>query len=314
SAGVIVATLIAVAIDPSGWGVVAVVAALAYCTYALFPASYAVGTAALTAVIVFLLHPIVGDSAAIALDGGLDTAIGGGIGLAAYLLWPTWSVRSTGPLLADLAHAQRDYLRLVLRALVNGAGADPGLLSAAARRARLAFTDCDGAIALARAEPRRGAADPRAAPATLGALGRVVYAVHALRLELEWCRCCRDRGSAPSRTRSCASWLPLAQGFAAGAATCRCRRCAGSIAPWRRPVRSRGCDRRWMSWWMRSTAPPPRSDWSLPDARDQRALAIAAPPALPDAQPCPRTGVLQPTVNPGSCRFARFAANPSRLC
>jgi len=40
---VVVASLIAVAIDPSGWGLVAVVALLALGTYAVFPASFTAG-------------------------------------------------------------------------------------------------------------------------------------------------------------------------------------------------------------------------------------------------------------------------------
>ena len=58
SAGVVISTLIAVALDPSGWGVVAVVGVLAFVTYAVFPASFTAGTAMMTGVVVFLLHAI----------------------------------------------------------------------------------------------------------------------------------------------------------------------------------------------------------------------------------------------------------------
>jgi uncharacterized membrane protein YccC len=183
-AGVVVATLIAVAIDPSGWGLVAVVALLAFITYAVFPASFTVGTAMLTAVIVFLLHAVVGDSVTTALDRGLDTVIGGGIGLLAYALWPTWSARSMGPMLSRLVDAQHEYAWTVLGALVSGERPNPATLRDNARVARAVFSDADAVVGLALTEPRRGDADPRIAAATLGALRRVVYAVHALRLEL----------------------------------------------------------------------------------------------------------------------------------
>jgi uncharacterized membrane protein YccC len=182
--GVVVATLIAVAIDPSRWGLVAVVALLAFFTYAVFPASFTAGTAMLTAVIVFLLHAVVGDSVTTALDRGLDTVIGGGIGLAAYALWPTWSAPSMGPMLSRLVDAQHAYARTVMAALISGRRPDPALLRDNARAARAVFTDADALVALSRTEPRRGDADPLVASATLGALRRVVYAVHALRLEL----------------------------------------------------------------------------------------------------------------------------------
>ena len=182
--GVVVASLIAVVIDPGGWGVVAVVALLAYGTYAVYPASFAAGTAMMTAVVVFLLHPVVGDSVATALDRGLDTVIGGAIGLAAYALWPTWSAHSTGPLLARLIDAQRDYLRVVLDALVDGRPPDVEAIRLRARRARVAFTDTQAALTLARSEPRRGDLDPRVASTALSAARRVVYGVHGLRLDL----------------------------------------------------------------------------------------------------------------------------------
>jgi uncharacterized membrane protein YccC len=181
--GVVIATLIAVAIDPGGWGVVVVVAILAYCTYAVFPASFAAGTALLTAVIVFLLHAVSPDSVQTALDRGIDTAIGGAIGLIAYALWPTWSVLSAGPLLATLVDAQRTYLDAVLTGLSTGRRLPETQLRTLAREARVAFMDAEGAIGLARSEPHRGDTDLETAVTTLAALRRVVRGVHVLRLD-----------------------------------------------------------------------------------------------------------------------------------
>jgi uncharacterized membrane protein YccC len=182
--GVVVASLIAVVLDPSGWGLVAVVALLAFFTYTVFPASFTAGTAMLTAVVVFLLHAVVGDSVTTALDRGLDTVIGGIIGLTAYALWPTWSARSTGPLLSRLVDAQHTYMHIVLGAMIRGERPDPATLRDSARVARAIFTDADALVALSRTEPRHDDADLRAASAALGALRRVAYSVHALRLEL----------------------------------------------------------------------------------------------------------------------------------
>lgn len=194
-AGVVVATLIAVAIDPSGWGVVAVVAALAWCTYAVFPASFAAGIAMLTGVVVFLLHAVAPDTAQTALDRGIDTAIGGTIGLIAYALWPTWSALSTGPLLARLADAQHVYLDAVLGGLTTGRRMPETQLRTLARDARLASADADAAIGLARSEPaRRGQADVSVAAAVLATMRRVVYGVHVLRLDIA---AMPDRGPVP---------------------------------------------------------------------------------------------------------------------
>jgi uncharacterized membrane protein YccC len=190
SAGVVVATLIAVALDPSGWGVVAVVGGLAFVTYAVFPASFTAGTAMLTGVIVFLLHAVSPDTAQTALDRGIDTVIGGAIGLAAYWLWPTWSALSAGPLLAALVEAQHRYLDGVMSGLTTGRRLSDPQLRTLARQARFAFADAQTAIDLVISEPHRDragldsrASDPRAAAQTLGALRRVVYGVHVLRLD-----------------------------------------------------------------------------------------------------------------------------------
>jgi uncharacterized membrane protein YccC len=180
--GVVIATLVAVALNPSGWGVVAVVAVLAFCTYAVFPASFTVGVAMLTGVVVFLLHAVAPGTVQTALDRGIDTAIGGAIGLLAYALWPTWSAVSAGPLLAGLVDAQHEYLEAVLTGLTSGRRLPDTQLRTLARRARVAFADADAALGLARSEPHQGLTDPQAAASTLSALRRVVWGVHVLRL------------------------------------------------------------------------------------------------------------------------------------
>jgi uncharacterized membrane protein YccC len=183
SAGVVISTLIAVALDPGGWGVVAVVGVLAFGTYAVFPASFTAGTAMLTGVVVFLLHAIAPGTVQTALDRGIDTAIGGTIGLIAYAVWPTWSSLSAGPLLATLVDAQHVYLNAVMTGLVTGRRAEETRLQTLARQARVAFTDAQAAIGLARSEPHRGDTDLEATSDMLGELRRLVYGVHALRID-----------------------------------------------------------------------------------------------------------------------------------
>jgi len=181
--GVVVATLVAVGLDPTGWALVPVVGVLAFCTYALFPASFTAGIAMLTGVIVFLLHAVAPGTVQTALDRGIDTAIGGAIGLIAYALWPTWSALSAGPLMATLVDTQHEYLDAVLTGLISGRRLPETQLGTLARRARFAFADVDGAVGLARSEPQRGDADPRSIAATLAALRRVVWGVHVVRLD-----------------------------------------------------------------------------------------------------------------------------------
>lgn len=180
--GVLAAGLIAVAVQPSGWGIVAIVGVLVWGSYAVFPASFAAGMGGLTAMIVFLLHAVAPGSLSIALDRALDTAIGGAIGLVTYLVWPTWSGRSVPRLLAAVADAQRIYVGAVLDALVVGAPLREGELRPLARRARTAYSDAEATVTLAQSEPPHGFDATRAATA-LKAMRRTVYAGHALRVE-----------------------------------------------------------------------------------------------------------------------------------
>ncbi len=186
--GVFIATLVAVGLNPSGWGVVAVVAVLAYGTYAVFPASFAAGIAMLTGVVVFLLHAVAPGTIQTALDRGLDTAIGGAIGLVAYALWPTWSALSVGSLLASLVDAQRAYLDAVIAGLRSGRRLPEQQLRTLARRARLAFADAEATIGLARSEPAGDLRRPDGGDtvaAQLAALRRIAWGVHGVRLDAE---------------------------------------------------------------------------------------------------------------------------------
>ncbi|MHB8695201.1 MAG: FUSC family protein [Solirubrobacteraceae bacterium] len=203
--GVVVATFIAVGLDPSGWGIVIVVGALAWVTYTVFPASFAAGTAFLTGVIAFLLHAVAPDSATIALDRGLDTVIGGTLGLLAYALWPTWSGGSATRVMAELVDAQRAYVVAILDGIVAGTAPDDARLRPLARRARVAWSDADAVITLVRREPQRRLGDHGLkAIATLGGLRRLVYAGHTARLEAAAAG--PDRAPKPE-------WAPLRDGL-----------------------------------------------------------------------------------------------------
>jgi len=182
--GAVVATLIAVVLAPSGWGLVAVIGLLGYGTFALFPASFTAGVAGFTAVIVFLLHAVSPDTTQLALYRGVDTVIGGSIGLIAYALWPTWSGRAMPRLLGELVEAQSEYLQAVLAALIDGLPASTAQLRPLAKRARIAWGDAEGTLRSARNEPVRGTHLPQTAAAMLAALRRLVYGVHALRLAI----------------------------------------------------------------------------------------------------------------------------------
>ncbi len=180
--GVVIAGLVTAGLHPSGAVTVAVVGVLAGAAYTLFPASFAAGTAFLTATIVFLLNAVAPDTFTTATDRLIDTVIGGAIGLAAWSLWPTWSRGQARQALAELTTAQRSYLRAVLASLIAGRPADEDELRPLARNARLAWTNAQDKVARSLAEPTARQIDPDTSRGILAGLRRVVQAIAVLRV------------------------------------------------------------------------------------------------------------------------------------
>ncbi len=183
--GVALAGAIAVGLHPAGAMTVLIVGLLAWAAYALFPASFAVGFAFITAVVVFLLNAINPDTLAAASARLLDTLVGGTIGLVAYALWPTWARSTARQSLANLVQADRAYLAAVLSAIAEGRRADEQTMRRLARRARMARTQAESAVSRSLSEPETRRIDARQSQAALGGLRRLVSATHVLRLDAQ---------------------------------------------------------------------------------------------------------------------------------
>ncbi|HUB03750.1 MAG TPA: FUSC family protein [Solirubrobacteraceae bacterium] len=183
--GVGLAGALAVALHPTGAVTVILVGLLAWAGYALFPASFAVGFAFITAVVVFLLNAISPDTLATAWARLVDTLIGGGLGLLAYALWPTWSERSARNDLANLIRAQRAYVRATLKAVTQGRRPDDGEIRVLSREARVARTAAEATVARSLAEPATRQIDAENSYGMLAAARRLVQAAHVLRLDAQ---------------------------------------------------------------------------------------------------------------------------------
>jgi uncharacterized membrane protein YccC len=181
--GVALAGAIAVGLHPAGGVTVVIVGLLAWAGYAVFPASFAVGFACITALVVFLLNAISPDTLATAGARLLDTLVGGSIGLLAYALWPTWSHAPARQSLADLIEAQRQYVNGVLAVLIEGRRADEQEMRPLARRSRLARTNAEATVARSLSEPETRRIDAAQSQGTLGAMRRLIQASHVLRLD-----------------------------------------------------------------------------------------------------------------------------------
>jgi uncharacterized membrane protein YccC len=180
--GVVIAGLVTAGLHPGATATVLVVGALAWAAYTLFPASFAAGTAFLTATIVFLLNAVAPDTLTTATDRLIDTVIGGGIALAAWVAWPTWSRGPARQALAGLASAQRLYLRAVLAPLVAGGPAEEDELRPLARRARLAWANAQDTVARSLSEPAARQIDAETSRGVLAGLRRVVQAIAVVRV------------------------------------------------------------------------------------------------------------------------------------
>ena len=183
--GVALAGAIAVTLHPSGGVTIVLVGALAWAGYSLFPASFAVGFAFITALVVFLLNAISPDTLATASARLLDTLVGGAIGLTAYALWPTWAHTSAWQSLADLVGAARAYLDGVLTAEAEGRRPDDRRMRALARRARLDRTTAESTVARSLSEPSTRRIDASQSQRALAAMRRLVQAAHVLRLDAQ---------------------------------------------------------------------------------------------------------------------------------
>ena len=183
--GVGLAGAIAVALHPTGAVTIVLVGLLGWAGYAVFPASFALGFAFITALVVFLLNAISPDTLATAWARLLDTLIGGSLGLIAYAVWPTWSNVPAWQALADLVSADRSYLAAVLDALVRGRRADATAMPVLSRRARVARTNAQSTVARSLSEPQTRRIDADQSQGVLAALRRLVQAAHVLRLDAQ---------------------------------------------------------------------------------------------------------------------------------
>jgi hypothetical protein len=180
--GVLVAGLIAVALHPGEVATVVLVGVFAWAAYATFAASYAVGFACITGLVVFLLNTLAPDTVSVASARLVDTLIGGTLGLLLFAAWPTWARPAAQESLAELVDAVRRYLSLVLGALVSGEPLSSDI-RAYARAARLARTRAESDVARSLSEPAGHRIDARVGTGMLGELQRLVHAAHALRLD-----------------------------------------------------------------------------------------------------------------------------------
>jgi uncharacterized membrane protein YccC len=112
-AGVLVATVVYIALPQSGWTQLLMVGVYAFFLRYLGPANYGVFTIAISGLIVFLLAATGISPGQVIVARTLNTIAGGLLALAAYAVWPTWEKNTISDSLADMLEAIRLYFRAV---------------------------------------------------------------------------------------------------------------------------------------------------------------------------------------------------------
>ncbi len=144
------------------WAHLALMAVLCMGFRYLATAHYGIAVAALTGTVVILLSFEGVSSSAAVMDRVINTALGSGMALLAYLIWPTWERGRARAALSDMLDAYANYLRSL---------AQPGRREArreARTAARTARTNAQASLERMRAEP--------ATPASLMDLADALFA------------------------------------------------------------------------------------------------------------------------------------------
>jgi uncharacterized membrane protein YccC len=179
--GVGIATIVAVTAHPHGWALLPFVGVFVWLSGAVFNASYAAFSVAVTGAVVFLLAGLDTDPVADARDRLVATVLGAALALGAYALAPTWGRRPVADAVADLADTTERYVGLVLRAVIDPE-ADTSATPGAGRAVRLARTNAEAAIARSLGDPASRRVDQTVTLEMLATFRRLAIAAHTLRL------------------------------------------------------------------------------------------------------------------------------------
>ncbi len=152
-AGLLLATALFHALHPGQAAQVAWIAGFAFLLRSFGPANYGVFVTALTALVVLLFAVTGVAPGQVIAARGMNTAAGGLIALAAYILWPTWERTQVNEVLARMLAAYRAYFAAVRDAYLEPQKDFSRNLDRARIAARLARSNLEASVARLRSEP-----------------------------------------------------------------------------------------------------------------------------------------------------------------
>lgn len=203
-AGAVLATAIAVLLQPGPVLLAVLIVVIAWITYTVFRSNYAAFSLCVTALVVFLLAAVGLPEATTMVERIVDTLLGGVLALVAFLVWPTWERRYIGERLAELLDAQKDYGTTILNAYVAGNTPDRAQLRTALDAARRARSNTEASVDRWLAEPAKpGQLAPDAVLGILAAIQRYAHGMLTLHARM------------PGERRPMPTLSPVASGIGA---------------------------------------------------------------------------------------------------
>lgn len=154
-AGAVFATLAAAATHGRADAQAAVMIAASALAYLTLVPNYAAFSAVITVFVVVALELLGTGGHATVYERVIDTLIGGTLAMAGYIALPSWGVRRTRPLLADLIDAQRTFAHLLLQAYSDPAQCDMDAIASIRTRCWKLRTETEAALDRSRLEPKR---------------------------------------------------------------------------------------------------------------------------------------------------------------
>lgn len=184
--GAVGATALAFSVSPGSGPFIAIMLAFAWTVYALAGVNPVVFAVCITGYVVFLLSLAAIPEGDVALQRTINTAIGSALALCAYVVWPTWTARGMGEVLATMIDRQAAYLSALLMAYKDPPTADLSRLDELRKSARRARSNAEAIIEKSYSEPYGSRPMKwRTAMGTLAANRRIAWAGLALRAGLQ---------------------------------------------------------------------------------------------------------------------------------
>jgi uncharacterized membrane protein YccC len=152
--GAVIAMFVVIAVHGNPiWQGAVITAAAAVCYLTLIP-NYALFSTAMTLFVIVSLD-LLGASHTTVANRVVDTLVGGALAIAGYVVFPTWALRRSRPLLAETVDAQRAFAVALLDAYADPVKLDRSDIAVIRTRSWKIRTELEAAIDSARAEPSR---------------------------------------------------------------------------------------------------------------------------------------------------------------